>query len=187
MARVMVNRIWQQHFGRGLVATENDFGARGQRPTHPELLDWLASRFKAAGYSVKSMHRLIMASAAYQRSSEFEPHAFKLDPDNKLLWRFSRRRFCAGEISGSMVVGSGGVLPTMGGEETVPPHEKWGFSQHTPYYGVYPTKRRSVYLMQQRLKRHPFLALFDGADSNVSTARRELTTVTTQALSLIHI
>ena len=186
MARVMVNRIWQQHFGRGLVATENDFGARGQRPTHPELLDWLASRFKAAGYSVKSMHRLIMASAAYQRSSDFEPRAFELDPDNKLLWRFSRRRLSAEEIRDSMLLVSGDLDPTMGGEHPFPPIEKWGFSQHTPYYGVYPTKRRSVYLMQQRLKRHPFLALFDGADTNVSTARRELTTVPTQSLYLMN-
>jgi len=186
MARVMVNRIWQQHFGRGLVATENDFGARGQRPTHRELLDWLASRFKDTGYSVKSMHRLIMASAAYQRSSEFKPRAFELDPDNKLLWRFSRRRLSAEEIRDAMLLVSGDLDPTMGGEHPFPPVEKWGFSQHAPYYGVYPTKRRSVYLMQQRLKRHPFLALFDGADTNVSTARRELTTVPTQALYLMN-
>ena len=85
-----------------------------------------------------------------------------------------------------MLLVSGGLDPTMGGEHPFPPIEKWGFSQHTPYYGVYPTKRRSVYLMQQRLKRHPFLALFDGADSNVSTARRELTTVPTQALYLMN-
>ena len=132
------------------------------------------------------MTRLIMASAAYQRSSEFEPRAFKLDPENKLLWRFSRRRLSAEEIRDSMLLGSGDLDPTMGGEHPFPPVEKWGFSQHAPYYGVYPTKRRSVYLMQQRLKRHPFLALFDGADSNVSTARRELTTVPTQALYLMN-
>jgi hypothetical protein len=186
LARVMVNRIWQHHFGRGLVATENDFGARGQRPTHPELLDWLASRFKESGYSVKAMHRLIMASAAYQRSSDFDASAFEIDPDAKLLWRFNRRRLGAEEIRDAMLLVSGDLDPTMGGEHPFPPVDKWGFSQHAPYYGVYPTKRRSVYLMQQRLKRHPFLALFDGADTNVSTARRELTTVPTQALYLMN-
>jgi hypothetical protein len=186
LARVMVNRIWQHHFGRGLVSSENDFGARGKRPTHPELLDWLASRFRESGYSVKSMHRLIMASAAYQRSSEFDTSAFEADPDAKLLWRFNRRRLSAEEIRDAMLFVSGDLDLSMGGEHPFPPVEKWGFTQHNPYYGVYPTKRRSVYLMQQRLKRHPFLALFDGADTNVSTARRELTTVPTQALFLMN-
>jgi hypothetical protein len=186
LARVMVNRIWQHHFGRGLVATENDFGTRGGRPTHPQLLDWLASRFKESGYSVKAMHRLIMASAAYQRCSDFDARAFEIDPDAKLLWRFNRRRLSAEEIRDAMLLVSGDLDPTMGGEHPFPPVEKWGFTQHAPYYGVYPTKRRSVYLMQQRLKRHPFLALFDGADTNVSTARRQLTTVPTQALYLMN-
>lgn len=185
-ARVMVNRIWQHHFGRGLVATENDFGTRGSRPTHPELIDWLASRFKENGYSIKAMHRLIMASAAYQRSSEYDASAFEIDPDAKMLWRFNRRRLSAEEIRDAMLFVAGDLDPSMGGEHPFPPVEKWGFTQHLPYYGVYPTKRRSVYLMQQRLKRHPFLALFDGADTNVSTARRELTTVPTQALYLMN-
>ena len=186
LARVMVNRIWQHHFGRGLVATENDFGARGRRPTHPQLLDWLASRFKESGYSVKAMHRQIMASAAYQRSSDFDARAFEMDPDAKLLWRFNRRRLSPEEGRAAMLLGVGDLGPTMGGEHPFPPVDKWGFTQHAPYYGVYPTKRRSVYLMQQRLKRHPFLALFDGADTNVSTARRGLTTVPTQALYLMN-
>ena len=186
LARVMVNRIWQHHFGRGLVGTENDFGNRGQYPTHPQLLDWLASRFKESGYSVKAMHRLIMASAAYQRCSDFDERAFEIDPDAKLLWRFNRRRLSAEEIRDAMLLVSGELDPSMGGEHPFPPVDKWGFTQHAPYYGVYPTKRRSVYLMQQRLKRHPFLALFDGADPNVSTARREVTTVPTQALHMMN-
>jgi hypothetical protein len=184
MARVMVNRIWQHHFGRGLVATENDFGARGGRPTHPQLLDWLASRFKESGYSVKAMHRLIMASTAYQCSSDFDAQAFEIDPDAKLLWRFNRRRLSAEEIRDAMLLVSGDLDPTMGGGHPFPTGGR--YTQHAPYYGVYPTKRRSVYLMQQRLKRHPFLALFDGADTNVSTARRQLTTVPTQALYLMN-
>jgi hypothetical protein len=186
LARVMVNRIWQHHFGRGLVATGNDFGTRGARPTHPQLLDWLASRFKENGYSMKAMHRLIMASVAYQRSSDFDAHAFEIDPDARLLWRFNKRRLSAEEIRDAMLMVSGDLDPTMGGAHPFPPVAKWGFTQHAPYYGVYPTKRRSVYLMQQRLKRHPFLALFDGADTNVSTARRVLTTVPTQALYLMN-
>lgn len=185
-ARVMVNRIWQQHFGRGLVGSENDFGNRGELPTHPELLDWLASRFKESRWSIKAMHRLIMNSAAYQQSSDFDAVAAERDPDARFLWRFNRRRLSAEEIRDAMLLVSGNLDPTPGGAHPFPPVETWGFTQHNPFYAVYPTNRRSVYLMQQRLKRHPFLALFDGADTNVSTARRELTTVPTQALYLMN-
>ena len=185
-ARVMANRIWQHHFGRGLVATANDFGTRGERPSHPELLDWLASRFVEGGWRVKAMHRLIMASWAYQQSSEHDAHAAEIDPNAKLLWRFNRRRLSAEEIRDAMLAASGDLDGTMGGGHPFPPVEQWGFTQHSPYYGVYPTNRRSVYLMQQRLKRHPFLSLFDGADGNVSTSRREATTVPTQALYLMN-
>ena len=185
-ARVMVNRIWQQHFGHGIVGTENDFGSRGQRPTHPELLDWLATRFMQSGWSLKTMHRLIMSSATYQQSSAYEPRAAEMDPDARLLWRFNRRRLSAEEIRDSMLFVTGDLDPTMGAEHPFPPVESWGYSQHGPFYGVYPTNRRSIYLMQQRLKRHPFLGLFDGADTNVSTPHRELTTVPTQALYLMN-
>lgn len=184
--RVMANRIWQQHFGQGLVATANDFGTRGEMPSHPKLLDWLASRFVENGWSVKSMHRLIMHSATYQQSSEFDPSAAETDPEARLIWRFNRRRLSAEEIRDAMLLVSGELDLTTGGEHPFPAVESWGFSQHAPYYGVYPTKRRSVYLMQQRLKRHPFLSLFDGADVNVSMARREQTTVPTQALYLMN-
>lgn len=185
-ARVMVNRIWQQHFGRGLVGTENDFGTRGERPSHPELLDWLASRFKESGYSVKSMHRLIINSAAYRRASTFDEASAKIDPDARLLWRFNRRRLSAEEIRDAMLRVGGNLDQSMAGEHPFPAMDTWGFSQHAPFYGVYSTNRRSVYLMRQRLKRHPFLGLFDGADTNASTARRELTTVPTQALFLMN-
>lgn len=185
-ARVMVNRIWQQHFGHGIVSTENDFGTRGQRPTHPELLDWLATRFVHSGWSLKAMHRLIMNSATYQQASTYDPAAAEMDPEAKSLWRFNRRRLSAEEIRDAMLFVSGDLDPTMGAEHPFPPVETWGFSQHGPYYAVYPTNRRSVYLMQQRLKKHPFLGLFDGADTNVSTPRREPTTVPTQALYLMN-
>ncbi|MCA9089725.1 MAG: PSD1 domain-containing protein [Planctomycetaceae bacterium] len=185
-ARVMANRIWQKHFGRGLVGTENDFGARGEHPSHPELLDWLASRFMESGWSLKTMHRLIMNSAAYQQGSETDPHAAELDPDARLLWRFNPRRLSAEEIRDSMLAVCGELDRSQSGPHPFPPVETWGFSQHGPFYAVYPTKHRSVYLMQQRLKKHPFLGLFDGADTNTSTARRDLTTVPTQALYLMN-
>ncbi|WP_417740250.1 DUF1553 domain-containing protein [Rosistilla oblonga] len=185
-ARVMVNRIWQQHFGRGLVGTENDFGTRGELPTHPELLDWLASRFRDSGYSIKAMHRLIMTSDAYRRSSGFDSDASKVDPESRLLWRFNLRQLSAEEIRDAMLQASGNLDPSRGMAHPFPAVESWGFSQHNPFYALYESNRRSVYLMQQRLKRHPFLGLFDGADTNVSTARREMTTVPTQALFLMN-
>ena len=186
LARVMVNRIWQLHFGRGLVGTENDFGTRGETPTHPELLDWLAARFMDGGWSVKNLHRLIMHSATYQQSSDFERIGVTKDPESRLLWRFQRRRLSAEEIRDAMLFISGDLDLKMGGPHPFPKEETWGFSQHAPYYGLYDTNKRSVYLMQQRLKRHPFLSLFDAADPNVPTARRELTTVPTQTLFLMN-
>ena len=185
-ARVMVNRIWQHHFGRGLVGTENDFGARGERPTHPQLLDWLATRFREHNWSIKSMHRLIMLSATYQQSGAYDPRAAAIDPDARLLWRYNRRRLSAEEIRDAMLLVSGQLDPSVGAAHPFPAVDTWSFSQHAPFYGVYPTNRRSIYLMQQRLKRHPFLALFDGADPNISTAQRALTTVPTQALYLMN-
>jgi len=187
MPRVMANRIWRGHFGRGLVATENDFGVRGERPSHPELLDWLASRFLEAKFSVKRIHRLIMNSGAYRRSSRFDESAAEADPDARLLWRFNRRRLSAEEIRDSILFVSGDLDPSFGGAHPFPAEGSWtSFSQHSPFYGLYPSRRRSLFLMQQRLKRHPFLALFDGADPNVSTPRRELTTVPTQSLYLMN-
>ena len=187
MPRVMVNRVWRGHFGRGLVATENDFGVRGEQPSHPELLDWLASRFREAKFSVKAIHRLIMESTAYRRSSRFDESAAAIDPNARLLWRFNLRRLSAEEIRDSILFVSGELDLSFGGAHPFPAEGSWGsFSQHAPFYGLYPSNRRSLFLMQQRLKRHPFLALFDGADPNVSTPRRELTTVPTQSLYLMN-
>ena len=181
-ARVMVNRIWQHHFGKGLVATENDFGRRGQKPTHPALLDYLAGRFMVEGWSVKSIHRRIMLSSTYQQSSEAEPSAETPDPTNDLLARFSRRRLDAEEIRDAMLFVAGTLETGSGGRHPFPPVETWAFSQHGPFNAVYDTRRRSVFLMTQRIKRHPYLALFDGPDPNATTARRSATTVPTQAL-----
>jgi hypothetical protein len=172
-ARVMVNRIWQHHFGRGLVATPNDFGVRGAPPTHPELLDTLAVQFVESGWSVKEMHRRILLSDAYRRASGDSP-----DP---LLGRFPRRRLDAEAIRDSLLAISGELDRAPGTAHPFPPAGT-KFSQHAPFNAVYETPRRSVYLMQQRLKRHPFLALFDGPDPNASTGSRLPTTSPLQAL-----
>jgi len=186
MARVMVNRIWQWHFGRGIVATANDFGSRGTAPTHPKLLDWLAARFKATGYRLKPMHRLIMKSAAYQRSSDADAAQVKKDPDNQWLSYFSRRRLSAEEIRDSLLTAAGELDRSFGKAHPFPAEATWGFSQHAPFNAVYPTSRRSVFMMVQRQRRHPFLSLFDGADPNSSTAKRDATTVATQALYFLN-
>jgi hypothetical protein len=184
-ARVMVNRIWQHHFGRGLVATENDFGTRGRPPTHPGLLDYLAHHFQSHGWSVKSMHRLIVLSATFQLSAEAAAENVAADPANDWHGRFERRRLDAEEIRDSMLALSGRLDRSVGGPHPFPATGT-PFTQHAPFTAVYETHRRSVYLMTQRIRRHPFLALFDGADPNASTARRRLTTVPTQALFLMN-
>ncbi len=167
-ARVMANRIWQGHFGRGLVATPSDFGTRGAAPSNPKLLDHLAARFVAGGWSVKAMHRLILKSAAWQRAE------------------FPRRRLDAEEIRDALLVASGELDRSPGEGHPFPPEKDWKFTQHAPFKAVYDSKRRSVYLMMQRIQRHPFLALFDGPDTNASTAQRDTSTVPTQALYFLN-
>ncbi len=181
-ARVMVNRIWQHHFGAGLVKTPNDFGTRGLPPSHPELLDYLAARFVRDGWSVKAMHRLLMLSATYQLADHDDPQAVQTDPDDTWLWKFRRRRLSAEEIRDAVLAVSGGLDPSPGGRHPFPDPMTWGFTQHAPFTAVYDTNRRSVYLMTQRIARHPFLALFDGPDPNSSTPDRFSTNVATQAL-----
>ena len=178
-ARVMVNRIWQQHFGRGLVATPNDFGARGQPPSHPELLDFLAARFVESGWSVKAMHRLLLLSHTWQLASSGDTAA---DPSNALWSRAERRRLDAESIRDAMLFVSGDLDFTPGGEHPFPSVNTWGFTQHQQFFALYDTKQRAVYQMQQRLRKHPFLALFDGADTNASTAIRATSTTPLQSL-----
>lgn len=188
-ARVMVNRIWQYHFGRGLVKTPNDFGVRGILPTHPDLLDHLATQFTRGGWSVKSLHRLIMLSATYQQSSVVttaQTQSPTAVDTSDLYVQFSRRRLSAEEIRDAILAVSGELDPTHAREHPFPAPTSWSFSQHGPFSAVYDHNKRSVYLMTQRLKRHPFLALFDGADPNASTAERLGTTVPTQALFFLN-
>jgi len=196
-ARVMVNRLWQHHFGRGLVATPSDFGTRGATPSHPDLLDYLATRFIESGWSVKAMHRLMVLSATYQQgcvpaaahmamdlgeSAQPIPSKVSPDPDNILLSRFPRQRLDAEQIRDALLTVSGALDLTVGGAHPFPQESKWKFSQHEPFSALYETNRRSVYLMQPRLRRQPFFAVFDGADANVSTAQRQVSTTPLQAL-----
>ncbi|MCE9561424.1 MAG: PSD1 and planctomycete cytochrome C domain-containing protein [Planctomycetes bacterium] len=184
--RVMVNRIWQHHFGKGLVQSPNDFGARGMAPTHPELLDWLSAEFVASGWRIRHFHKLIVLSAAYQQGSESRAEAVKVDVNNNLYWRFDRRRLSGEEIRDSLLAVSGQLDRTPGHEHPFPPEKSWGFTQHAPFNTVYETDRRSVYVISIRNRRHPFLGLFDGADPNATTPQRQVTTVPTQALYFLN-
>ncbi len=188
-ARVMVNRVWQYHFGRGIVPTPNDFGLRGQPPTHPELLDYLASRFVEQGWSIKSLHKLILLSHTWQLASSAAlettaNHAknVAVDPNNVLHWHFNRTRLDAEAIRDSLLFVGGDLDETPAGAHPFPPQSTWGWTQHNPFVANYDSRRRSIYLMQQRLKRNPYLALFDGADPSSSTAVRFMSTTPLQAL-----
>jgi hypothetical protein len=185
-ARVMVNRIWLHHFGRGIVPTANDFGRQGKPPTHPELLDWLAARFMDSGWSVKSMHRLIMLSHAYRVSGERDAKSFEVDPSNDRLGAFPRNRLDAEAIRDTLLALGGTLDLSPGGEHPFPPQSEWKFTQHNPFKAVYDTNRRSVYLMTQRIQRHPYLAVFDGADPSASTPMRLTSTTPLQALYLLN-
>jgi hypothetical protein len=185
-ARVMVNRIWQYHFGRGIVETPNDFGSRGKRPTHPELLDFLAARLIDSGWSVKAMHRLILLSRTWQLAGTAPASAVAADPNNALFGRFARQRLDAESIRDALLFVAGELEERQGGGHPFPPQSTWGFTQHVPFMAVYETRRRSVYLMQPRLRKHPYLALFDGAEPSSSTAVRLPSTTPLQALFLMN-
>ncbi len=183
-ARVMANRVWQYHFGRGIVATPSNFGVRGEPPSHPELLDWLAAKFVADGWSIKRLHREILRSETYKLSSEADSSSAARDPEDWWLWRFPAQRMDAETIRDAMLFASGLLAGQRPGPHPFPPMEAWHWTQHDPFKAVYPTRARSVYLMTQRLVKHPFMAIFDGADTNASTDLRPRSTVPLQALYL---
>ncbi|HSI11865.1 MAG TPA: DUF1553 domain-containing protein [Chthoniobacter sp.] len=185
-ARVMVNRIWLHHFGKGIVPTPNDFGKQGKPPTHPELLDWLAARFVSQGWSTKDMHRLIMLSHTYRLSSTRDTDALAKDVNNELLAAFPRNRLDAESIRDTLLLLGGSLDLTPGGAHPFPPQTEWAFTQHKPFKDVYDTNKRSVYLMTQRIQRHPYLAIFDGADPSTSTPQRAASTTPLQALYLLN-
>jgi hypothetical protein len=179
-ARVMANRIWQHHFGRGIVATPSDFGRQGRPPSHPELLDFLARRFIESGWSVKTMHRLLMLSDAYRRASTGAG-----DPENVWLSRFSRRRLSAEEIRDAMLSVSGELDLSPGGPHPFPPSPKWDYSQARPFtadFATFDHARRTVYWMSQRLRKRTFMEIFDGPDPNATTPARPSSTTPLQAL-----
>jgi hypothetical protein len=185
-ARVIVNRVWQQHFGKGLVLTPSNFGLRGEPPTHPELLDWLTARFIESGWSIKHLHRLILLSRTWQLATTDDSTAAAKDPANRWYGRHDRRRLEAEAIRDAMLAVSGTLDRSLPGPHPFPPMSDWSWTQHTPFKAVYPSNRRSVFLMTQRIQRHPYLALFDGPDPNVSTDVRTSATVPLQALYLMN-
>ena len=181
-ARVMVNRIWHYHFGRGLVSTTSDFGVRGTAPTHPELLDYLAAYFTEHDCSVKEMHRLIMSSHTYRLSTaEYKGNLAK-DPENKFLWRANRRRLDAEELRDSLLTFSGQLDPTPGGRHPFPHRLTYFYRQHEPFQEKYVSSKRSVYQMQQRIQKNPYLDMFDGPDGGLHLGERKATVTTLQAL-----
>ena len=188
-ARVMVNRIWNGHFGRGIVSSLNDFGQMGERPTHPELLDWLATEFVRQGWSIKQMHRTIMRSSTYQMDSRWQnEHNATIDPSNRYLWKMNRRRLEAEalwdaihSVAGTLNLKSGGrpVIPPLSGDEGPPGN--WvvtaDSTEHT---------RRGIYIIQRRNFRFPMFDVFDLPVNAVSAPSRDVTTVAPQALWLLN-
>ncbi len=171
-ARVLVNRIWQHHFGRGLVATASNFGTLGERPSHPELLDWLAHRFVASRWSLKSLHREIMLSAVYRQSSRFDPEAFAKDPGNTLLWRMNRRRLDVEAWRDAMLAVADRLDPALGGPS---------IDLDAPT-----NQRRTFYAAISRHDLAWMLRLFDFPDPNISSGERAFTTVPLQQLFVLN-
>ncbi|MSU62430.1 MAG: DUF1553 domain-containing protein [Pedosphaera sp.] len=187
-ARVMVNRVWQHHFGVGLVATANDFGASGSKPTHPELLDWLAAEFIERGWSLKALHRLIVSSAAYRQASTMNPGAAGKDAENQLLWRFTPQRLSAEAVRDAMLAVSGELNFVSGGPSFRPFDTKsFNATFYIPADKPGPEfNRRTVYRMNINSGKDPMLETFDCPDPSVKTPRRGSTTTPLQALSLMN-
>ena len=190
-ARVTVNRLWQSYFGKGLVETENDFGLMGSKPTHPELLDWLATEFVARGWSQKAMHRLIVTSATYRQSSRHRPDIEESDPYNRLLARQSRMRLEAEILRDNALVSSGLLTPVIGGPSVYPPIPE-GAMAVTQVKRPWPTAtgpdryRRGLYTFYYRSIPHPGLALFDAPDATAACTRRFRSNSPLQALTLLN-
>jgi len=197
-ARVMVNRIWQGHFGTGLVSTSDNFGATGEKPSHPELLDWLASRFIESGWSIKSMHRLMLLSSTYQMQSTPSGQALKLDPDNRLKSHMPRRRLSAEQLRDAILEISGQLDRAVGGSvldllqkdaigiEVHEMREFFSAAKGGQGFASYNSLRRSIYLPVVRNQLLGMLQVFDFADANAVTPARNDTTVPLQALFLMN-
>jgi hypothetical protein len=193
-ARVIVNRIWQQYFGVGIVATANDFGRNGAKPSHPELLDYLASELIRRDWQLKPIHRMIVMSETYRQSARVEASslATRIDPDNRLLWRHTKRRLTGEELRDSMLWVSGVLNENQRGESVLLPveedlvkllykPEQWQVTRDTTEH-----YRRSVYLIAKRNLRLPFMEAFDQPALLTSCFRRESSTHAPQALELLN-
>jgi hypothetical protein len=193
-ARVMANRVWQYHFGRGIVATPNDFGVMGARPSNRDLLDWLATRFIEGGWKLKPIHRMILLSNSYRQSSlnPAEKEAMEKDSDDALLWKFNHRRLEAEEIRDAMLAVSARLNPKAGGPSFMTPIDPdlvkmlkrpqyWVATRDKSEYD-----RRSIYMIYKRNLRLPFVEVFDAPDTLLSCARREQSTHAPQALELLN-
>ncbi len=191
-ARVIVNRIWNHHFGRGIVATLDNFGKMGEKPTHPELLDWLAVEFINRGWSIKEMHRLLMTSDAYRMSSQFNDAGdVANDPENNYLWRFRIQRLDAEIVRDDIMAVSGTLNLKMGGPAVFPHLPREILKSMT--YGIWNNQedgpdvwRRSIYVYRKRGLPFPMFEVFDLPDQNISCGRRNVSTVPTQALTLLN-
>lgn len=192
-ARVMVNRLWQHHFGRGIVPSSSDFGHLGEKPTHPELLDWLASEFQKSGWDIKKMHRLILESRTYQMSSDPDSANLEKDPENRNFWRYDMRRLTAEELRDSILAVSGNLNLQSFGEWVFPPLPAEVLATASRPGAGWPVSpkaedhfRRSLYVHVKRSLRHQMLADFDQADTDTTCAVRFATTVPTQALTMLN-
>ncbi len=185
-ARVAVNRIWQGHFGEGLVRSPDNFGLLGDKPTHPELLDWLSQRFIAVGWSTKSLHREVMLSSAYQMQTTFNEAAFLADPDNRLWWRRNRRRLEVEAIRDSLLAVSGRLDNVMGGSLLPSPNRAYVTGTANNYPRIYDSNRRSVYLPVIRSALYELYQVFDFAEPSVLNGKRDTTTLATQALFMLN-
>jgi hypothetical protein len=183
-SRVMVNRIWQGHFGVGIVSSPSNFGLRGEPPTHPELLDWLAAEFVRQGWSVKQMHRLIMRSNAYRMSSIADERARAADPENRLLSRQNRRRLEAEPIRDALLAVGGNLDLTIGGGFDIPTKER--YARLPPTDPVFMGNRRAIYIPIVRGGVYEMFTTFDYADAGVHLPRRPVTTVPQQALFMLN-
>jgi len=188
-ARVLVNRLWQHHFGKGIVGTPSDFGVMGTRPSNPELLDWLSAEFVRSGWSMKHMHRLMVTSSTYRQSSELRQDAAAIDDSDRYLWRFPRQRLDAEVIRDSALYLTGNLNFKMGGPgvyaelpDGMPaPRGGWE-TENDPAE----RNRRSVYIFVRRNSRYPMLEVFDLASTQETCPRRDVTTIAPQALSLLN-
>jgi Protein of unknown function (DUF1553)/Protein of unknown function (DUF1549) len=194
--RVIVNRIWQHHFGRGIVATPSDFGVRAEPPSHPELLDWLASEAAAGGWRLKPIHRLMMTSATYRQSNQADPNLATDDPENTLFGRMSRRRLDAEGLRDAMLAVSGELNPKMGGPGVIAPLEKevkaliFTEAEVVDLWPVDPDPtehaRRALYLFRKRNVRYPLFDAFDAPDTQSACPSRATSTHALQALTLLN-